>query len=67
MSGIHSYEIEVEKTDNLEKTNALLACLGESPLKSQTTIPLEEQAPASIQRLTAKLRRVTSVTGKYYY
>lgn len=67
LSGIHSYEIEVEKVDSLNKTNALLACLEESPLKSQTTIPLEQQTSGAIRRLTAKLRRVVSAAGNHYY
>lgn len=62
-SGIHSYEIQVEKADNLDKTNALLACLEESPLKSQTKIPLDQQTSGAIRRITAKLRRVVSAAG----
>lgn len=63
MSGIHSYEIQVEKVDKLGKTNALLACLEESPLKSQTVIPLEQQTDSAIRRMAAKLRQVVSATG----
>ena len=54
MSGIHSYEMEVEKADNLE----------ESPLKSHTTIPLQQQTSSAVRRLTAKLRRVISAAGR---
>lgn len=67
ISGIHSYEMEVEKMENLDKTNTLLVCLEESPLKSQTTIPLEQQTSGAIRRLTAKLRRVVSAAGNYDY
>ena len=67
VSGIYSYEIAMEKADSLDKTNALLAYLEESPLKSQTTIPLEQQTSGAIRRLTAKLRRVVSAAGNYYY
>jgi hypothetical protein len=42
ISDIHSYEIEVKKNLGLNDTNALLTSLGESPLKSQAMVPLEE-------------------------
>ncbi|CAF4154958.1 unnamed protein product, partial [Rotaria sordida] len=56
-SGIHSYEIEAEKITELNNTNTLLISLEQSPLKSQTMVPLEEQPPSAIRRLTSKLRK----------
>ncbi|CAF4125650.1 unnamed protein product [Rotaria sordida] len=56
-SGIHSYDIEAEKITELNNTNTLLISLEQSPLKSQTMVPLEEQPPSAIRRLTSKLRK----------
>jgi len=53
----------VEKGHNLHNTNTLLMTLDESPIKSQTTVRLEEQAPSSIRRLAAKLRRSVAASG----
>ncbi|CAF1458184.1 unnamed protein product [Adineta steineri] len=63
LSDIHSYEMKVEKNSRLENINTLLISLEESPLKSQITVPLEEQAPSSLRRLTAKLRKIVSVAA----
>jgi hypothetical protein len=66
LSGIHSYQIIAEKNHHLNDTNVLLMSLDQSPIKSQTTIRLEEQAPSAIRRLTAKLRQVVSVAGNHF-
>ena len=62
-SEVHTYQIRVDAEHELDKTNALLLSLEQSPLKSQTMIPLEEQAPGAVRRLTSKLRQVVSVAG----
>ena len=67
MSGLHSYEIQMAKRNDLDNTNIILLSLEQSPVKSQTIIPLEEQAPSAIRRLTAKLRQAISVTGNSFY
>jgi len=56
----------VKKNLQLNDTNALLTSLDESPLKSQAIVPLEEQTPAAIRRLTAKLRRAVSAAGNLF-
>jgi hypothetical protein len=72
MSEIPSYQIQVNESrepDELNNINMILMSLDQSPLKSQSTIRLEKQTPASIRRLTSKLRRIVSVTGNpsFYY
>jgi hypothetical protein len=63
---IHSYEMETDRRRDLDNTNALLIALKQSPLRSQTTVPLEHQAPGAIQRLTNKLRQAVSIAGYSY-
>ncbi|CAF1305788.1 unnamed protein product, partial [Didymodactylos carnosus] len=63
ISGVHSYEGEVNNNLELNDTNILLMSLDQSPLKSEASVPLEEQAPGSIRRLTRKLRRAVSVAA----
>lgn len=60
---LHSYEMQIDQSRNLDNTNALLIALKQSPLRSQTTIPLEHQAPGAIRRLTNKLRQAVSIAG----
>jgi hypothetical protein len=62
-SGTHSYQLEVNKGRDLHNTNTFLMALDESPIKSQTIVRLEEQAPSAIRRLTAKLRRSVAASG----
>jgi hypothetical protein len=62
-SGIHSYEVKVDKSRELDNTNMLLISLDQSPLKSQAKIRLEEQTPGAVRRLAAKLHQVVSVAG----
>lgn len=62
-TGFDSFSFEEQRRDELEKTNEVLLSLNESPLKSQTIVSLEEQAPSAIRRLTAKLRQAVSVAG----
>jgi hypothetical protein len=67
ISEIHSfYQIYLPNDRELQSTNTLLISLEQSPLKSQTTAPLQEQAPSSIRRLTSKLRRAVSVAGNIF-
>ncbi|CAF1514387.1 unnamed protein product [Rotaria sordida] len=40
--------------------------LDESPIKSQTIVRLEEQAPSSIRRLTAKLRHSVAASASVF-
>ncbi|CAF4613272.1 unnamed protein product [Rotaria socialis] len=63
LSEMHSYEIQVHKNRELENTNTLLMSWNQSPIHSQTTVPLEDQEPSSIRRLTAKLRRTVSIAA----
>ena len=62
-SGIHSYEIEVKKSHELNNANTLLVALEQSPLKSQAMIPLQEQSQGAIRYLTSKLRRAVAAAG----
>lgn len=66
LTGFHSYTIEAGRRQELNSTNDLLVSLKQSPIKSQATIPLEEQVPSAIRRLTAKLRRAVSVAGNFF-
>ena len=54
-SDIHSYQIEVDRHDELKKVNTLLVSLGQSPLKSQVTMPLDEQTPGAIRRVVCQV------------
>lgn len=67
LSDVHSYEIQVHNNRELENTNTLLMSWNQSPIQSQTTVPLENQEPSSIRRLTAKLRRTVSIAGSRFY
>ncbi len=67
LSEMHSYQIQVHNDRELGNTNTLLISLEQSPLKSRTTVPLEEQASSSIRRLTSKLRRAVSVAGNIVF
>ncbi|CAF1474480.1 unnamed protein product, partial [Rotaria sordida] len=62
-SEIHSYEIQANRSDELENVNTLLISLGQSPLKSQITTPLEEQTDGAIRRVVAKLRQAVSASA----
>jgi hypothetical protein len=63
VTGIYSYEMQIDQSRKLDNTNALLIALKQSPLRSQTTVPLEHQAPGAIRRLTNKLRQAVSIAG----
>ncbi|CAF4890567.1 unnamed protein product [Rotaria sp. Silwood1] len=63
LSEIHSYEIQANRSDELENVNTLLMSLGQSPLKSQVTTPLEEQTHGAIRRVVAKLRQAVSASA----
>jgi hypothetical protein len=65
VSGIHSFEMEYDKYNELDKVNMLLTSLGESPLKSQVTMPLDEQTPGAIRRVVAKFRQTVAASGNF--
>ncbi|CAF3235207.1 unnamed protein product [Rotaria sp. Silwood2] len=65
-SGTHSYQLDVKEDHDLHNTNTLLMTLNESPIKSQTIVRLEEQAPSSIRRLTAKLRHSVAASASVF-
>ena len=54
---LNSCQMQIDKSGNLDNTNALLIALQQSPLRSQATVRLEDQAPGAIRRLTNKFRQ----------
>lgn len=65
-SDIHSYEIEIDRSDELTKANMLLTSLGQSPLKSQITMPLDEQTPGAVRRIVSKFRQSIAAYGNFH-
>ena len=65
-SAIHSYEMQLNKSDELGNVNTLLTSLDHSPLRSQAAVRLEEQTSGAILRLTAKLRQAVSIAGMLF-
>lgn len=64
-SAIQSYEIEIDKYDKLEKVNTMLTSLGQSPLKSQVTTPLDQQTSGAVRRVVGKFRQSVAAYSKF--